>query len=95
MIDGKASEQLVAEGVVALNYHNTFEKDDALPTYVGEVTCRVIQGEELECILLRLGYGFLAQGVTTFIPKAQCFHIHVEGGELTVDLICTEYHLRR
>ena len=96
MVDGRRCAQLITEGVLAFNYHNTFEDDDdALPTYVGEVTCRALQKEELDQVLLRLGYGFLGPGVKTYVPKSRCFHVHVEGGALAIDVICTEYTISR
>ena len=96
MTDGSPCAQLIASGVVAFNYHNTFESDeDALPAYVGEVTCRELREQDKDATLSRLGYGFLGRGVATFVPKAGRFQIHVEGGELTIDLICGEYKVPR
>jgi hypothetical protein len=96
MTDGNPCAQLIASGVVVFNYHNTFGSDeDALPAYVGEVTCRELREQDKDAALSRLGYGFLGRGVVTFVPEAGRFQIHVEGGELGIDLICAQYRVSR
>jgi hypothetical protein len=96
MQDGSPCAQLIAEGVVAFNYHNTFTDDEeALPAYVGEVTWREWQREEASSVLLGIGYGFVTQGGQTFAPESRYFHISAQGGELAVDLICSKYRLSR
>lgn len=93
MADGHLCARLLARKVIAFNYHNVFtEDDDALPAYIAEVTWRELRRNEGAAILRRLGYGFLAKGVETFTPES-CFQIHVEGGEIVVDVICGEYSL--
>lgn len=94
MADGSPCAQLTAIGVVAFNFHNTFDDDDdALPAYVGEVTCQDLEAQEAASLLSRLGYGFLGRGVTPYAPKSARLHMHLEGGEVTIDVICSEYAL--
>ena len=96
MADVSHCAQLIADGVVAFNYHNTFETDDdALPAYVGEVTCRELREQDKDAALSRLGYGFLGKGCATFLPESGRIHIHIEGGEVSIDLICGAYRLSR
>ena len=94
MTDGDRCAQLIAIGVVIFNYHNAFEDDeDALPCYVGEVTCRALREPTKDVALLQLRYRFIGSGVMAFKPEIGLFHIHIEGGQLCIDLICGEYSL--
>jgi hypothetical protein len=96
MTDGRPCAQLTANGVVMLNYHNAFDNDDdALPAYIGEVTCRELGVKEADSVLSGLGYGFIGNGGTIYVPKLGCFHIHIEGGELAIDMVCEKFKLSR
>lgn len=94
MFDGGPCAQLTAKGVVVCNYQNTFGHDDsALPAYVGEVTCQELREKEAASVLSGLGYGFLGSGGATYVSRLGYFHIHIESGELIVDLVCEEFKL--
>jgi hypothetical protein len=97
MADGGAHAKLEAQAVVLFNYQNAFEAgEDALPAFVAEVTCEEFDNHGRSSQLMKLGYGFLGRGVETYVPKLNnCFVIHVEGGEVSLDLLCGAYQLTK
>ena len=93
--DGGAVSRLTVYGVIAFNFHNTFDcPADALPTYVGEVTCRPIAQEQIHSCLGSLAYGFTFKGdyrPNTLASTANL--IHIEGGEVAIDILCGRYEI--
>ncbi len=90
--DGAFAAKLTVTGVIALNYHNVFTgQEDMLPAYVGEVTCAELNSDELSSVMQKRGYGFLARSITNYNPHSPFLHIHAEGGELSVDIVCKHY----
>ncbi|EEF62124.1 hypothetical protein Cflav_PD6399 [Pedosphaera parvula Ellin514] len=88
MTDGQPCARLIANGVILLHYHNIFDSGDGLAAYVGEVTVQELGMDESGLVLSQLGYGFRGSGM-----ERHSMLIHIEGGEVAVDIVCSEYHL--
>ena len=59
MSNGDACSSLIADNVIVFNYHNSFDdSEDAFPTYIGEVTCKELEREEVSLYFQGLGYNF-------------------------------------
>jgi hypothetical protein len=95
MQDGEICGSIHLKNVYILNYHNIFEdKDDGLACYIGEVTIAELQGEEASSKLNVLGFQFEGCDGLTYLPQSSTlFFLHLEGGELAIDLISSNYKL--
>ena len=95
MFDGKCLGHLSLESVLVFRYFNAFESsEDSFPAYVGKVICRELVPDEITAELVNLGYRFIAGDGQIFIPSGKSlFLIHIEGGEVSIEIICGKYLL--
>jgi hypothetical protein len=93
MFDGGFLAHLTVEEVLIFKYFNAFDNsEDAFPTYVGEVMYRELIPEESSAELLNFGYRFIGRE-EQIQSKESLFFIHIEGGEISIDLVCSKYQL--
>jgi hypothetical protein len=95
MFDGHAVATLTTYDVIVFNYHNAFDcSADALPTHVGEVTCRSIAQEQVHICLAALAYKFaIADDYSQSTLMNGAILIHIEGGEVAIDILCGRYEI--
>jgi hypothetical protein len=94
MSNGDLCFSLIASSVVVFNYHNNFDDDETLPTYIGEVTCEEVLQEEASLFLHKFGYNFIDNiGKILALRADHMFIIHIEGGFISTDIVCGQYEL--
>ncbi len=95
MQDGGLVGFIECEDVLLFNYHNVMDAE-GLAIYVGHVDVDELVGDAARTTLAKLGFGFRdSLGRTGTTESGVIQHLHVEGGEVSIDLCCGQYHLTR
>jgi len=92
--------EVICSSVYVFNYHNIFEDEyDGLPCYVGEVDYGEVHGLNLCQKLTELNFGFVVEkdptdpnsGSKTYLPpNNKAYFLHIEGGQVDIDIVCGE-----
>ncbi len=93
MYDGREELRLNCRGLLIVKYHSI---SSPLPLYVGEVIHEEISAEDTKLRLAHSGYGFTNQDGTVLTLRSERLHfVHLEGGEIDIDIVCTEVAFNR
>ena len=90
--DGAPCAALQCRRVILLAFRNAFEHNkDAFPCYLGEVVREDLSSSSLRERLDGFQYGFSRGDGSTYMPAgSRGVHVHLEGGEVILDVICGE-----
>ena len=92
MYEGASIGTLRCSSVFLCNYQNSFVDDDCLACYVGEVEYTKLDNSSENEFLKKLGYGFYNKDGGLYRPESnELFHIHIEGSEVMLDIICGSF----
>lgn len=87
MRDGDEEARLGCSGLLIVKYQSTCS---SLPLYVGDVIDEIV-GEDSMQRLGQMGYGFMNRDGTTLSSPSERLHfVHLEGGEIDIDIVCSE-----
>ncbi len=93
--DGAPVGVIECMDVILINYHNVMDFE-GLATYVGQVDLDELGGDLGRAKLCDLGFKFRdSLGHTGTTNSGTVRHLHVEGGEVCIDLCCGECRLTR
>jgi len=89
MDTGTEKTIIKCQSVYLFNFSNTFEKDDGVACYVGEVTCEKISNSVRDEWLSKRNFGFSNMDGSIYSPTDKdLYNFHVEGGEIVIDIAC-------
>lgn len=89
MNEGNPVSALKCSSVFMLNYQNTFEVDDGLACYVGEVGYSHVAENEVSEWLRRNNFSFSTSVIGgKNLNDSGLIWLHIEGGEVIVDVAC-------
>ncbi|MDO6528191.1 hypothetical protein Q4519_21225 [Motilimonas sp. 1_MG-2023] len=92
MYKGLEIGKITCANVYSFCYQNTFEENEGLACYIGEVGYEVIKPDEYATFLELNNYSFLGRGGSTYEPKeAELYKLHLESGDVMLDVICGEF----
>jgi hypothetical protein len=75
--------------VLLFNYQNIFDDGEGFAAYVGEVTCSRIESKNISSFLSNMNFKFSGADGNVYTPNIQnLFALHVEGGEVILDIVC-------
>ena len=80
------------ENVLLFNFHSVMDMD-GFAVYVGQVDVDEYHGDMARAKLAELGFCFRdSLGRTSMTESGIVHHLHIEGGEICVDVCCGGYH---
>lgn len=74
--------------VYLFNYHNTFSDNEGFASYVGEVTCNRVNKIDAKKLLTENNFRFKDKTGAIFVPENELVFMSIEGGEISIDLVC-------
>ena len=90
MREGVRAGVIECRDVILMNYHNIMDAE-GFATYVGQVDLDELVGDAGRGKLCELGFRFRdAAGRTSTTGSETIQHLHVEGGEVCIDVCCGE-----
>lgn len=84
MYEGDSLGELECVSVYSFDYQNCFEDDDSLAAYVGEVSYKTVNANDVSDYLKNSGYAFSCDKIFS----SNLFVIAVNGGEVSLKVIC-------
>jgi hypothetical protein len=91
MTDGGEVATLRCSGLLVLKYQTVLFP---LPLYVGEVNHEEFTNMQIAELLRGFDYSFFDQSGNTFDPHLERLHnVHIEGGEVYIQIVCKELSL--
>ena|GEM_PF-5582338 len=101
MYEGKPCAEILCESVLVFNYHDSSYPDE-MPLYVGEVNHTILTRGQLRKKLDEFSFGFsvppdpvnLSVPGPVYVPEwEEAHHIHLEGGEILIHVLCKDVHI--
>lgn len=86
MTDGDEVGSIVCSGILVFSYR--LDLGEQLPQYVGEVDYVLVEGGAAKVLLSKFGY-YLRSTLENDPPFPKCHHVHIEGGGLCIEIVCT------
>lgn len=91
MDKGEPLTNLQCNAVYLFNYHNSFSDDEGFACYIAEVTYEFIPADLASKILMKYNFSFINLDGSTLVPtKKDLINLHIESGDIVVDIICEE-----
>ncbi|MDR3490884.1 MAG: hypothetical protein P4M12_02430 [Gammaproteobacteria bacterium] len=91
MQKGEPISNIQCNAVYLFNYHNTFSEDDGFACYIVEIECTLIPHDSVNKWLANNNFGFMDMNGGVYVPsKKDLIHLHIESGDIVIDLACEE-----